>query len=172
MNEVIQNILTRRSVRDFSETCITKKDMEILIQAGLSAPSGRAKQTWKFTGLLNQEIISELAAVIGPILERENYGFYGAKALILVSNEVDSPWGREDNACALQNIFLAGHSMGIGSVWINQFSGICDEPNLRSILKQLGIPENHVIYGIAALGYSMSEPKGQIEKTGVYTIIE
>ncbi len=172
MNEVLQNILTRRSVRDFSDQTISKEHLETLIKAGLSAPSGRGRQTWKFTGILNQAIITDLATTLGTLLGREGYDFYKPSALILVSNESDSPWGRDDNACALQTIFLAAHSMGIGSVWINQFLDQCDNSELRNILDNLGIPSNHTIYGVAALGYSMSEPKGMVEKIGTYTIIE
>lgn len=172
MNEIINNILTRRSVRDFSDKLVGKDDMETLMLAALCAPSGMNKQTWKFTGVLNQDIIKKLAGTIGEILGRDNYEFYGATALIITSNEKESSWAKEDNACALENIFLAAHSLDIGSVWINQFGAICDNQNLREILTQIGIPQSHGIYGVAALGYSKSAAKGIVEKVGEFTIIE
>ncbi len=172
MNEVIKNIMTRRSTRAFGEKQLDKEQMEVLIQAGLCAPSGMGKQTWKFTGILNQEMIVRLASTMGEVLGREGYNFYHAKALIITTNDRDSTWGKEDNACALENIFLAAHSMGIGSVWINQLLGQCDNPQIRSILDELGIPQNHVAFGIAALGYDEKEAKGQVAKIGQYVIIE
>ena len=172
MNDVIQNILTRRSVRSFSERKPTKKDIELLIQAGLAAPSGMNRQTWTFTGILNPSIIKELADAIAKELGRDNYNFYNATALIIPSNITDSPWGQDDNACALENIFLAAHSLEIDSVWINQLCGITDVPEIRAILNKLGIPTNHSVYGIAALGYSTNPPVGQVIKTGQYKIIE
>ncbi len=171
MNEVIRNIMTRRSVRAFEDTQLTKEQVELLIQTGLCAPSGMCKQTWKFTGVLNRDIIARLAKVIGESQGRDSYNFYNAQTLIITSNERDSRWGKEDNACALENIFLAAHSMGIGSVWINQLLDHCDEPEIRAILEELGVPENHVVYGIAALGYDKNEPRGEVKKTGKYTII-
>lgn len=172
MNEVISNILTRRSVRDFSDKTLAKEDMEILIKAGLYAPSGMGKQTWKFVGILNQDIIKELADNISTVLSRENYNFYKATALVIISNEKTGKWSRDDNACALQNVMLAAHSIGIGSVWINQLNGICDNELIRPILDKIGIPAEHEVYGIAALGYQISEPKGMTEKTGEFSIIE
>ncbi len=172
MNEVIENILTRRSIRDFSQKQPTAQEMEVLLNAAIYAPSGANRQTWKFTAILNADIIQELANAIGTIWERENYNFYGAPALIITSNEADSKWGRCDNACAMQNIGLAAHSMGIGTVWINQFFDHSYEPQLRAILTKLGIPQNHVVYGVAAVGYSKSEPKGKVDKVGEYTIVE
>ncbi len=171
MNEVINNIMTRRSIRDFSDKPVAKEDMELLIKCALTAPSGANQQTWKMTGVLNADIIQELCEAIGKAWDRENYNMYAPTALIIPSNEKGSKWGRDDNSCALENIFLAGHSLGIGSVWINQLVGYSDVPEIRAILTKLNIPENHEVYGIAALGYSKSEAIGEKEKTGQFEII-
>ncbi len=172
MNEVINNIMTRRSIRDFTDKKIEKADMELLIKCALTAPSGANRQTWKMTGVLNQELIKKIYTVIGKVLGNEKYNMYLPTALIIPSNEKDSKWGRDDNACALQNIALAGHSIGIGSVWINQFVGICDVKEVRQLLTELNIPKTHDVYGIAALGYSANEPLGEKEKTGIFGIID
>ncbi len=173
MNEIIHNILSRRSVRKFTDQPITKDVMEELIKTGMYAPSGMNQQTWKFWGVLNKEKIKELATVMEKSLGREGYNLYEPAGLLIISNERESRWGKEDNACALQNIFLAAHSMGVGSVWINQLNeGACDIPEIRGVLDSLGVPKEHVVYGMAALGYPMKEPRGIIEKTGEYTIVE
>ncbi len=172
MNEVMQNILTRVSTRDFGEQQLTKQAVEPLIQAALYAPSGMCKQTWHFTAVLNQAIIAEFAAAIGKALGREGYCFYNAKALIIPSNQRENPFSKEDNACALQNIFLAAHSMGIDSVWINQASKISDEPEIRAILAKLGVPDDHIVFGIAALGYATTPFEGMKEKIGTFSIVE
>ena len=127
MNEVIKNIMTRRSIRDFGDEKVSKQDLELLIKCALTAPSGANKQTWKMTAVLNQEVIEKIASTLGKHFGRENYTMYKPTALIIPSNEKGSKWGRDDNACACQNIALAGHSMGIGSVWLNIFADICDE---------------------------------------------
>lgn len=172
MNTVIENILTRRSIRDFSPKKVSKDDIEKLIETGLYAPCGIGKQTWNFVGVLNFELISELALSISKVLDRENYNFYGSKSLILISNEKNGKFSKEDNAAALQNIMLAAHSLDIGSVWINQLQGICDHEDIRPILTKLNIPLEHEIYGLVALGYSSSEPRGKVEKKGKFSIIE
>lgn len=172
MNQVINNILTRRSVRKFTDKEITKDDLELLCKAALCAPSGMNKQTWQFTVVSDTEKIQELAQAVGKALERENYDMYKPAALIIPSNLRESPWGMEDNACAIENIFLTAHALGIGSVWVNQLRHCCDEPEIRSILTAWGIPESHVVYGIAALGYQDGEPVGEVEKIGVVKFVE
>lgn len=166
MNSVIENILTRRSIRSFTDKEISKEDMDLLIKAALYAPSARNLQTWRFTVLTKKEDIKALSEVIGKVLERDGYDMYDPSLVIIPSNKKESPYGRDDNACALENIFLAAHSLGIGSVWINQLHGISDDPEIRKVLDRFEIPEDHVIFGIAALGYSAEEEKKEAVKTG------
>ncbi len=173
MNQVIENIFTRRSVRAFTSQPISKETIEVLIQAGMYAPSGMNRQTWEFIGVLNEEKIKELAAAIAQVWDRPTYDFYKPTALILITNEKESRFGREDNAGALQNIFLAAHSLGLGSVWINQLNnGSSEKAEIRAVLDKLGVPEDHTVFGIAALGYPADEPKGKVEKKATYRIIE
>ena len=130
MNEVIRNLLTRRSVRSFTEEHIKREDLDLIIKTALYAPSGCNMQTWQFTVVTDRLKIQRLAAAVGKALGREGYDFYSPDVLIIPTNERESRWGMEDDACALENIFLAAHSLGIGSVWINQLRGICDEPEI------------------------------------------
>lgn len=134
-------------------------------------PSGMGRQTWQFTAVKNRGKIQELAAVIRKVLDRDGYDMYQPEVIIIPSNDRESPFGREDDACAMENMFLAAHSMGIGSVWINQLQGICDEPSVRQVLTSLGIPENHVVYGLAALGYA-DDVKAEKERIGKVVIVE
>ena len=154
MNETMKTILSRRSIRNFTNEPISEEILKDLVDAAMHAPSGMCKKTWKFTVVTNIEIIKKLADTIKDVLQREQYTMYNPVAIIIPSNDSDNIFGREDNACALQNIFLAAESYGVGSVWINQLTNICNEPKIREILNELEIPENHVVYGLAALGYS------------------
>ena len=126
MNAIIENLLTRRSTRAFLQKEIPDNELNEILQAAIYAPSGMGKQTWKFTVLCNQEKIQQLAELIGRKLGRKGYDMYRPQVLIIPSNQKENPHGMEDNACALENIFLAAHSFGIGSVWINQLRTLCD----------------------------------------------
>lgn len=167
MNETMKTILNRRSVRKFSSEPVAEDILKDLADAAMHAPSGMCRKTWKFTVVSNKEIIDRLASVISKVLDRAGYDMYNPVAIIIPSNERDSKYGREDNACALQNIFLAAESYGVGSVWINQLTDICDVPEIREILHELEIPDDHVVYGLAALGYADSNsPKPTYKEIG------
>lgn len=172
MNQIMENLLTRRSVRAFLDKEIPSEELNQILEAARYAPSGMGRQTWQFTAIVNKEKIQQLAAVITKELDRNGYNMYQPQVLIIPSNTADSPFGKEDNACALENIFLAAWSFGIGSVWINQLQGICDRPAIRQLLTEWGIPENHVVYGMAALGYpAFTEPK-TVSKIGKTVIVK
>ena len=70
MNEVMNNILTRRSIRKFTDTPISREILDDLVQAALHAPSGMGKQTWKFTVVTNKNAIKRLAEAIKTTLNR------------------------------------------------------------------------------------------------------
>lgn len=107
MNETMNTILTRRSTRDFSDKAVSREELELLIKAAVHAPTAMNRQTFRFTVLTRREDIDELAQAIGKTLGREGYDMYKPAALIIPSNDRDSLYGRDDNACALENIFLA-----------------------------------------------------------------
>lgn len=171
MNEVIQALLSRRSIRAFQEKEIPREELKTILKTALYAPSGMGRQTWKFTAITDRASIQELADLIGRKLGRSGYDMYHPQVLIIPSNEKNSPYGMEDNACALENIFLAAHSFGIGSVWINQLRTLCEDPEIRALLNKFHIPSDHTVYGMAALGYPCASDDREIKKTGICEIL-
>lgn len=172
MNAVMDNLLGRRSIRAFEDRQIPREELDQILKAAQYAPSAMNRQTWQFTAVLSREKIQKLAKAIGEVLQRDNYTMYEPQAIIITSNARDARFGVDDNACALENMFLAAHSFGIGSVWINQLRDACDAPAVRRMLHDFGIPDDHVALGIAALGYAApAEPK-EVVKTGKILIVE
>lgn len=165
-NAVIETILRRRSTRSFCCKALGEEDIRTIVDCALHAPSGMGRQTWKFTVVMNREKIQRLAAVIGKELGRDGYTMYAPEVLIIPSNEKESPFGMEDNACAMENIYLAAEALGIGCVWINQIRTICDVPAIREVLDEFHVPAGHVIYGMAALGYRDDTPIAPKERIG------
>ena len=167
-NEVIQNILTRRSIRAFQETPIERGKIDTILKCATYAPSAMNRQTWHFTAVLNAEKIKKLYEAVGAALGSNEYNMYKPAALIIPSNE---PGKEADNACAMQNIMLSAHALGVSSVWINQVKDTCNVPAVRAVLTEFGVPEDHVVFGIAALGYAAGDPRPADKKYPV-TIVE
>lgn len=165
MNEVYENIITRHSCRNYTNQDISKEDLDMILQAGIYAPSGMNRQSWQFTVIRSQENIQEVAEVVRSAADRAaDYNFYAPNVIVLVSNERDNSNGIADTACAMENMFLMANSLGISGCWINQLKGICDEPKVRDVLKKFKVPDNHVVWAIADLGYAAVPAKEIVRK--------
>lgn len=163
--DAIKCLLERRSIRSFTDRKIAKSDLETIVKCAYHAPSARNKQVWQFTVVQNKDVIEGLARCLRVKLGRdEGYCFYNPDAVILCSNPADNPHGIEDCAVAMENIFLAAHALGIGSVWINQFKGVCDDPAVRAELDKIGVPSDHLVFGMAALGYASEDAERNFNK--------
>lgn len=170
MKDVITTILERRSCRSFTEESVSEEQIKTLLDCALAAPSGRGLQTWKFTAVLNREKIQKLAQAVAHALHLEDYSMYHPAAIIITSNEKDSKFREVDNACAMENIYIACEALDLGCVWINQLYTVYDEPQVRALLSEFGIPENHGVYGVAAIGHKKTVPAPKVIK-GQYQII-
>ncbi|MCH5350711.1 MAG: nitroreductase [Clostridiales bacterium] len=164
-------MLSRRSTRAFKPDKVDKALLEQIAEAGLYAPSAMNEQPWTLTVVTNAQKLAAVNAAVKKYFastgdERlaaraadKNYCcYYGAPVLIIVSCEAGSLYPVEDASCALQNIFLSAHELGLGSCWINQLGGAaCDYPAVRELLDGFGVPSADKVYGCAAIGYIASE---------------
>ena len=154
MNLILENIITRRSIRSFVQgKPIPKEELENIVTAGMFAPTARNKQLTLFTVVTKKEIINKLAKAIGIAIGNNDYDCYNPEAIIITSSPRDSRFVKEDTSCALQNMFLYAHSVGIGTVWLNQLVVACDQPCVREVLDLLEIPKDHICGGMVAMGY-------------------
>jgi nitroreductase len=177
-NSVIEAIQTRRSVRSYTSKQIDKEDLSTILHAATLAPSGMGLQTWHFVAVQDADKLKELNNRIKDAFAKaqkqmkSDCCYHHAPTLVIVSNDPKEIWAGQDCATALQNIFLAAHSLGIDSCWINQPTLTCDDPKVRAFLTALGVPADHKVYGCAALGYSDGTPLSEKKlKEGTITIV-
>ncbi len=166
MNTIMQNIVTRRSVRSFINGKRIPEDvLRDIVTAGMFAPTARNRQPVLFTVVADKAKIATLAKAVGKACDMpDTYNFYDPEAIIITSCPRESKFTKEDTSCALENMFLYAHSVGVGSVWINQPLTVCDDEEVRKVLTSFGIPEDHVLGGMAALGYPADVPEKDITR--------
>lgn len=192
MNAVIENIITRRSIRNYRYEQISEEDINIILLAGSYAPNGTGTQSWKFTAIQNPEVmkkvnesirqallsipvVAETHPYIVSLIEKakdENTNFlYYAPTFVIVSNLIDNGNSMPDSALAIGNMMLVAHSLGIGSCWLNQLPGMTHMPMVRELLTELDIPGDHIVYGSVVFGYPADEPKPAAPRKDVINII-
>lgn len=160
MNPVMQAILTRRSIRKFQDKEIPDDILGMILQAAYYAPSGHNMQTWRFTVIRKKDNIRRIKeATVQTAKEHKVYcyGFENPACLVLVSNDERNANSCQDASCAAENMFIAAQSYGIGSVWLNALSTLRKEEPVKSVLDEFGIPENHRVWSMVALGYPVAD---------------
>jgi nitroreductase len=191
LQEVMNCIRSRRSIRKFTDREITPEELDTLLEAATWAPSGGNSQSWLFTAITDRRALAKLNETIRQAFlawtpddeypakrkakvnaKNENYNyFHYAPVLIIASNVPDYQNAMADCSTALQNIFLAATAMGLGSCWINQLRWLREEAPVREYLAALGLPKEHVICGSAAIGHPGHTPPAPGRKGGTIKIV-
>lgn len=175
MNEVIQNIMNRRSVRVYSEEQIKQEDLELILKSGLTSPSGCNMQPWHFTVVQNKEIMNTLNIeskkefanseneMFRKMASNEKFDiFYNAPTIIVVSGEKTAQTAIIDSSAATENMILAAESLGIGSCWIGLVTFLFRSKRAQECIKLLEIPKGYEPYYAITLGYKrIPDPKPQ-----------
>jgi len=195
MNEAINNIMTRRSIRKFKPEQVPNDLLKTVLEAGTYAPSGSfgEKAAYKITAINNKSKVEWVNEVTGKALlninvhdgtnprllkpienaKKGNAQFLlNAPVFIFITNEVYEN-AMADCSCVVQNIMLAAASVGFGTCWINIFSRLNDCPEIKEMFKELDIPAKHNAFGCIALGYpDMEIPAPAPRVEGLCRIVE
>lgn len=124
MNETIENLKTRRSIRKFKDEQITDEELNTILEAGTYAPTGRGLQAPKIVVIQNPDTIKELSAwnrsFFPTEMPEDMDPFYGAKTLLIVLADSEVPTWKEGGSSVLAVLFNAAHAIGVGSCWIHR----------------------------------------------------
>ncbi len=154
MSEMIEKMLTRRSVRKFKSDMIPKNVIDEIITAGIYAASGRDLQSPIIIAVTNKELRDKLSKINAEIMGKENFDpFYNAPVILIVIANKKVPTHIYDGSLVMGNLMLAAHELGVGSCWIHRAKELFEREEGKEILKSLGIDGEFEGIGHCALGY-------------------
>ena len=169
MNEIIQSIKERRSVRKFKPEMPAKADMEQIIEAGLYAANGKGKQAVTVIAVTDKALRDKIAEdnrKIGGWQEGFD-PFYGAPAILIVLGDKNWSTAVYDGSLVMGNLMLAAHSLGLGSIWIHRAKEEFETDEYRQLLADLGVEGEWEGIGHCAVGYIDGQaPKAAPRKEG------
>ena len=169
MNEVLKAIKERRSYRAFKPEMPPQELIGQIIEAGLYAPSGMSSQSPIIVELTNKELRDKLSVMNREVVGfKEGDPFYGSPVVLIVLGDRKAPTHVYDGSCAIENMLLAAHSLGLGGIWIHRAKEVFDSDEGKAILKQIGIEGNYEGVGHCVIGYPVAEeaPKAEDRKAG------
>lgn len=153
---VISNIMTRTSIRSFTDEPLTDSQIETLLRAGMAAPSAVNKQPWKFVVVKNKPLLQQIADSL------PNTRLASAVCAIVVCGDmtktldgVARDFWIHDCSAATENILLAAHALELGAVW----AGIYPNPDRVDKLRGLiDLPETQIPLCVIAIGHPAENP--------------
>lgn len=161
--EMQECILTRRSVRQFTDEPVSHETLEKLIGLAAYAPSWKNTQISRYIAIEDPEKLAAICEEFAPFNARV---IGGCKTLIAqtfvksrsgferdgsYSTDRAGGWQYYDCGIAAQTLCLAAHEMGLGTV----IMGIFDRPALE---QYLGVPADQELMALIAIGHPAETP--------------
>ena len=151
--DTIEAIMTRRSTRNFKPDPVSEEDLQILLRAGMQAPSAGDERPWHFIVIDKPEVLHAV-----PDFHPSAKMLLGAPLAIAVCSDRKlekhrSSW-LQDCAASSENILLTAHAKGLGAVWLGIFPNATRVAGLKSLLD---LPDDIRPVSLIAIGHPASD---------------
>lgn len=146
-NEVINNIMARRSVRKYLDKPVEHEKLEAVALAGINAPSAMNRQNWAVRIIEDQKLMADVKDKCR-----------NSPNLICVCSPAD---GRFDLDAGLlgENMMLAAQSLGLGTcIQTGPIRFLTTDEKAKAFRDSLDIPEGYKLLYIIAIGYPDESP--------------
>lgn len=163
----ITNIMTRTSVRDYTDTPVSEATIDTLLRAGMAAPTAGNKQPWKF-------IVVNERAILDSLAQGNWRPAAKAQAAIVVCGDTTNTFPGEgkdywvqDCSAATENILLAAHAVGLGAVWCGCYP---ISERVEMVKTTFAIPDSIIPLSVVMLGYPTGpqEPKDKYKPENIH----
>jgi len=162
-------IHSRKSVRAYTGKPVAKKDLEILVRAGMAAPTAVDKRPWAFVIVTDKAVLEQLAQG----MPYSKMIVQAGSAIVVcgmlektLEGEAQEFWVQDCSAAA-ENILLAAEALGLGAVWTGAYPV---KERIAFLQKTLGIPENVIPLNLIAVGYpqGVEKPKDKFDPAAIH----
>lgn len=155
--DAMQNLLTRRSVRQYKEDPIPQDVLERIVEAGTYAATGMGKQSPIIVAVTNRALRDRLSRMNAAVMGGSGDPFYGAPVVLVVLADKSIGTHVYDGSLVMGNLMLAAHAEGVASCWIHRAKEEFESEEGRQILRGLGIEGDYEGIGHCILGYADGE---------------
>ena len=151
-NSLINTILNRKSVRQFSGKPIEPEKVNLLLHAGMSAPSARNRQPWKFVVVDEKDLLIALGTELpyAKMLMESPLGIVVCGDIRNKEDVTAQTFWVQDCSAAVENILLAAESLGLGAVWTACYP---KEERVEIPRRILNLPDGIVPLCVIPIGY-------------------
>ncbi len=155
---MLEMIMTRTSIRQYTDKPVEKEKIEAMLRAGMAAPTAVNAQPWHFVVVSDKAKLGELAEA-NP---RAGMLRSATLAIVVCGDMTKALEGKgrqfwiQDCSAATENILLAAHAQGLGAVWTALYP--MDE-RMTPVSKALKLPDTLIPLCTVVIGYPAEQPK-------------
>lgn len=155
---LLETIMTRTSVRQFTDEAVKPCCVEKMLQAAMAAPTAVNKQPWHFVVVDDKQMLDRLAGEghRGDMLRKAPLAIVVCGDLSKTMEGKGQEFWIQDCSAATENLLLAAHAMGLGAVWTSQYP--MDNRYART-QQVLSLPESVVPLCIVVVGHPAEQPQ-------------
>lgn len=155
---VLNNIMTRASVRSYDSRSVEDWKIEKILKAGMAAPSAHNKQPWAYVVVRDKQRLKELASVLPTAQMTANAAFALVPCgdLTKTMDDEGKDFWIQDVSAMSENALLAAHALGLGAVWTGVYPYKQKVNDVRTVLH---LPDNIVPLCVIPMGYPTDEPQ-------------
>lgn len=167
---VMANILSRKSVRSYTDEAVTRQQLDTLVRVAMAAPTGKDMRPWKFIVIDDKSVMQQLAAQLPKAKMLAE-----AQAAILVCGDlsIKDKEGKPstnwtfDCSAASENLLLQAEAMGLGAVWTGVYPY---EDRTDAIKKVFELPDDIVPFSLIPIGHPKGDPqpKDKFDKDNIH----
>jgi nitroreductase len=155
-------IYNRKSVRNYIDKPVSKESLEILLKAGMAAPTAADKRPWSFVVITDKAKLNVLATA----LPHARMLTQAAAAIIVCGTPsqslpgADAAYWIQDCSAATENILLAAEAIGLGAVWTGVYP---NDDRVHAVRTAMSIPEDTIPLNVIPIGYpvGIEQPKNK-----------
>ena len=173
-NAVVENIMSRRSIRNYKEKPVERALVEEVMKCGINAPNGQNKQSWEVRIVDDPAFQNEIkAAMAATGNERAAGCFYNAPVWLFIACDKSYDFSTIDCGLLSQNIMLSANALGLGTVCLGSpVRFILTSPDKDKVLSKLGFSDGYELCICIAMGYPNETPAAKPRDFGKVKFVD
>ena len=177
-NQVVETIMTRRSVRQYKPQAVEREKMQTIVECGINAPNAMNKQPWEVRVVDNADYINgvtELYKKANPKAAEDpafKNMFRNAPTVVFIGHDTKSESSPFDCGLLAENMMISAWSMGIGSCCLGSPARFMKTPEAAEYLQKLGFSEGYELLYCIGFGYPDEAPVAKPREAAKVKFVE
>lgn len=177
-NQVVETIMTRRSVRQYKPQAVEREKMQTIVECGINAPNAMNKQPWEVRVVDNADYINgvtELYKKANPKAAEDpafKNMFRNAPTVVFIGHDTKSESSSFDCGLLAENMMISAWSMGIGSCCLGSPARFMKTPEAAEYLQKLGFSEGYELLYCIGFGYPDEAPAAKPREAAKVKFVE